>query len=580
MANNYLKYINNSRRYRVAGILYIVTTVVYLFWLNGHLNYQDWWLSLPFFFAQAYTAMLVTLSVINNWKAKYETVRPTLPTNLPCVAIVVPVYEEPIDIIQRTLKSLLHISYDKDLVIIVSKGYNGNFKETAYTQKLIDMVNTVCSDHANISTKSAKHQRKNIHLLFSNQQNNAKAGNLNATLDFLAKEYPWIDHVLTQDADEIAYCDLLKATMGYFNDPKIAYVQTIKQADVNKHDPFGNHDLMWYCRTAASRNADNAMFACGSGVVWKISALRSIGGFATWNLVEDLTTSYNLLAAGWKSSYHYEALSKGIAPEDLPNFIKQRSTWALDNMRLFFWDNPLFKKGLTLRQKLHFIETPLFYLNGYAGIAFVLTVSASLYFRVWPTTSSALTHALFIFPSFITMEIYFLLLADTIPFRRIRQFWVGLAPVFIITSLQALLYGPKKKPTYQVTRKINKVGNYLHMVLPQLVLLVLIVVALLKNILGTPLYSGFDWAALFWGFYLASFYLQIIRVSMWNWIPDISIEAITIGGLPNWFPNFDKLKNIFGSTPLINRSHGFNTPDNTHHVPYTKSTDYHSNSNK
>src|SRR3989344_2317238 len=117
----------------------------------------------------------------------------------------------------------------------------------------------------------------------------------------------------------------MQSLVGYFSeDPRTAYVQTIKQVKVSKGDPFGNHDVMWYGRTAASRDASGAMYACGSGVMWRISAVESMGGFSTWNMVEDLTTSYELLALGWRGKYHYEALSKGLAPEDLPNYFKQR----------------------------------------------------------------------------------------------------------------------------------------------------------------------------------------------------------------------------------------------------------------
>jgi cellulose synthase (UDP-forming) len=276
---------------------------------------------------------------------------------------------------------------------------------------------------------------------------------------------------------------------------------------------------MFYCRTAPSRDADNAMFACGSGVVWRLSAVESVGGFDTWNLVEDLTTSYKLLSSGWQSRYHFEALSRGLAPEDLPNFIKQRGTWAIDTLRLFFWKNPLWQQTLTWRQKLHFLETPLFYLNGITTLLLILSGAAGLLFEAWPTTASAWEHARFGLPTFLTMEFYFLLLSDRVPFHRVRQFWVGLAPVFTVATIKALVYGPYTKPKYVVTRKNNQYDNYLHLVLPQVLLLGLLLAALLKTVIATPLYSGFDWYAVFWCLYFASYFLQIIRVAWWKWQP-------------------------------------------------------------
>jgi cellulose synthase (UDP-forming) len=378
---------------------------------------------------------------------------------------------------------------------------------------------------------------RRLYLRHSEPHEDAKAGNLNQTVTFLKKHASQVDLLLVQDADEVVYPDIVNAIVGYFSDPSVAYVQTIKQSKVSSGDPFGNRDLMWYAKTAASKDAVNSMYACGSGVIWRISAVNSIGGFSTWNIVEDLTTSYNLLAAGFKGHYHYEALSYGLAPEDLANFIKQRATWAVDTMRLFFWDNPIIKKGLTLDQRLQFLETPLFYLNGLSNLLLAFTTSLCLLFSVWPTTEDASTHALYLVPSFIAMELYFMLLAWNIPFRRTRQFWVGLSPVFAIACIKALMYGPNRKPSYVVTQKHNTYQNYISLVLPQIIVLGVIAVGLLKTLISTPLYSEFDWAAVFWGFFQASFLFQIIKVSVWNYIPtfQLSLEFESVNKIKTSF---------------------------------------------
>ena len=66
-----------------------------------------------------------------------------------------------------------------------------------------------------------------------------------------------------------------------------------------------------------------------------------MGGFATWNLVEDLTTSYELLSRGWKGIYFPYRPARGWRPSTLAGVYRQRFQWCLDTMRLFFWDNPL-----------------------------------------------------------------------------------------------------------------------------------------------------------------------------------------------------------------------------------------------
>ncbi|KKR28713.1 MAG: Cellulose synthase (UDP-forming) [Candidatus Woesebacteria bacterium GW2011_GWA1_39_8] len=527
--NRFIAYVNSNQYHKIAGIVFVVATLNYLLWLLGHLNLANKLISIPFFISQLFSFLLVSLSIFNHWKAKYRTNRPAMPLNPPDVAVVVATYKEPVAVLENTIKSILEIDYPGKVVVVVSNDDERPAQRSAIENTLVSLA-----DYRS-RIKGKVGDGKVLHLVHTTPHKNAKAGNLNQALRFLRKYYPEIDLVLTQDADEIVYPEILKALVGYFSEPQVGFVQTIKQSEVTDGDPFGNDDMMWYARTAACRDAAGAMFACGSGVIWRISALESIGGFSTWNLVEDLTTSYQILSHGWESRYHYERLSYGLAPEDLPNFLKQRGTWAIDHMRLFFWDNPLKKKGLTIRQKLHFLEPQLFYLNGVAIVVLSLATSLSLVLEKWPTTVDAITHAKYLIPSFIALEAYYLLLADSIRLTRIRQFWVGLSPTFAVATLKALIYGPNRKPKYIVTRKENEYGNYIRHVLPQLIILSVIFMSLVKIFISTPLYSAFDWAAVFWGFYQASFFFHTIRVAWWKWNPNITI-SVSLPGIKsyNW----------------------------------------------
>lgn len=509
------KLILENRLYRIPGIIFIISSLTYLIWLFLHININL--LGVLFFLSQAFIFLTANLSIINHWNLKYRTKRPKLPENLPPIAVIVPTYKEPISILKKTLKSILEINYKGKVIIVLSNDFNQESQIKTLEKLMVSL-----SKYWNEKLKKGIKGERDLHLIHSIPHNDAKAGNLNQASVFLRQHYPEIDLVLTQDADETANPNILDATIGYFSDPGIAFVQTIKQSKASRSDPFGNKDYMWYLRSAPAREATGSMFACGSGVVWRMSAVESIDGFDTWNLVEDLTTSYNLVANGWKSRYHFEALSEGLAPEDLANFIKQRGTWALDNLRLFFWDNPFFKKGLGFRQKLGFAEPSLFYLNGVFSAILILTTCFSLLFEVWPTNASATTHALYLIPSFLSLEIYFLLLAGDMPQKRIRQFWVGLSPVFITAAFKALIYGPNKKPQYKVTEKHNKYENYIKLVMPQIILISLLAAGVVKTLLSTRIYSQFDWAVFFWGMYQATFYFQIIRVSVWNWTPQFN----------------------------------------------------------
>ena len=84
----------------------------------------------------------------------------------------------------------------------------------------------------------------------------------------------------------------------------------------------------------------------------------------------------NWPSRGWRGIYYPHALSRGLAPATLAGVYRQRFQWCLDTMRLFFWDNPLFKSGLSWPQKAHFLIIMMSYLA--SGLVFPVFYTAPL----------------------------------------------------------------------------------------------------------------------------------------------------------------------------------------------------------
>ncbi len=77
--------------------------------------------------------------------------------------------------------------------------------------------------------------------------------------------------------------------------------------------------------------------------------------------------SHLLRAARWRlgERVSFSRVTTGRAPPTLAEMARQRLRWATDSLRLFFWDNPLLKHGLTFRQRLHYRQTTgVYYLAG------------------------------------------------------------------------------------------------------------------------------------------------------------------------------------------------------------------------
>ena len=88
----------------------------------------------------------------------------------------------------------------------------------------------------------------------------AKAGNLNAALNWILEQRPDVAWIETRDADdELGSNNFLREVVGQLlHDPKLAYVQTIKEAQVSAGDPFNNWEPVFYRGEMLARNAHNA----------------------------------------------------------------------------------------------------------------------------------------------------------------------------------------------------------------------------------------------------------------------------------------------------------------------------------
>jgi cellulose synthase (UDP-forming) len=248
----------------------------------------------------------------------------------------------------------------------------------------------------------------------------------------------------------------------------VGFVQTPKECLVPVGDPFGNRDRIFYDSIQVGRDGDNAAFACGSGVIWNIAALDVVGGFNTWNVVEDMTTSYEIHNAGFSSVYHNELLSVGLAPDDIPGVLKQRGTWAVDTWRMFLFNNPLWKRGkLTLAQRLQYLELGLFYCTS----AFVMPLMFLVPVLSLLTGDFLTVEGAILFPWLLCTMLYHVVHADgSLSYAwRYWQYWIGHGPTYFNAFLAAVR-SRRSKPRYVVTRKTRLGGFHGQLIWPQFLL--------------------------------------------------------------------------------------------------------------
>lgn len=404
------------------------------------------------------TFFIMLVNFLNQVTPKRNKEPPPLPDELPYIAAVIPTYGEPCDILEKTILSLKQLDYPAERlhIFLSDDGHRDEVRRLA--------------------------ERYDI---YYNQgaKKDAKAGNLNSALEYIDKIFPQATLIVTQDADELIDPSFLKKTVGYFNDPRLAFVQTPKEALTPEGDPFGNRDRIFYDILQPGRNGSGAAFSCGSGVIWRITALKSIKGYATWNIVEDLTTSYFLHSAGYRSEYHNEILTIGLSPDDIPGLLKQRGTWAADTWRLFLFDNPLLKPGLSPRQRLQYLELGLFYLSSvfFMPLIMITPILSLATGQFIPIEGSALV------PWIVISFLYYIVLSrGRITFLlRMWQYWIGHWPTYT-KAFWIALRARHKKPSYKVTRKTRENGFYGHLLWPQFLYLFIGLGMIIKAIYWMP----------------------------------------------------------------------------------------------
>lgn len=101
----------------------------------------------------------------------------------------------------------------------------------------------------------------------------AKAGNLNNALMVTYGEF-----LLILDADQIPEPDILEKTLGYFNNRRVALVQTPQYfSNVPADDPLGSQAPLFYGPIQQGKDGWNAAFFCGSNAILRREALMQLG---------------------------------------------------------------------------------------------------------------------------------------------------------------------------------------------------------------------------------------------------------------------------------------------------------------
>jgi cellulose synthase (UDP-forming) len=342
-------------------LLYVCVGVWYLFWRLGSFNEEALSFSLLLYAAELFGFVTALLHLMMTWRLTEHEPQPP-PQDL-TVDVFIPTINEPVDIVRRTVIAAMNMSYPHQTWLL-DDGARPEMQRLAATLGCRYLS-----------------RRTNV---------NAKAGNLNNAL-----AHSGADFVAVFDADHAPAKDFLERTLGFFSDPRVAFVQTPQDffnLDSYQHRKVLSRTIwteqsLFFRVIQQGKDFWNASFFCGSCGVVRRSALDAIGGFATGTVTEDLHTSLRLHKRGYRSIYHGEPLAFGLAPEHAVPYLRQRVRWGQGAMQVWRQERLLTTRGLSLAQRLCYLASAITYFEGWQKVVFYFAPVVVLLTGVMPVAA-------------------------------------------------------------------------------------------------------------------------------------------------------------------------------------------------
>ena len=417
--------------------------------------------------------------------------------NEPFVAILVAARHEPKEVLKNTFITINAINYKNKQVYLLDDS------SLAEYQKEADELA----------------QEFDLKLFRREVRRGAKAGIINDCLKTLDQKY-----VAIFDADQNPMPDFLNPLIPIMeHNDKLAFVQTpqfysnTEENRVSRGSAF--QQAVFYEYICEGKNTDNAMFCCGTNVVFRRDALMDVGGLDESTVTEDFATSVKLHSNGWKSLYYPHVSVFGMGPVDLNGYFKQQFRWATGTISVFkalIWR--FFTKPFSLKpmQWWEYLLSSSYYLVGLAFFCLMICPVIYLLFKIPSFFAKPEIYFLAFIPYItLSMAIFYMVLGTRN--YKIKDLFLGQLlgaltfTVYVRGAVSAIL---GFKTTFGITEKIKgRALPYLKL-WPQLSMLYLSFIALVWGI-NRFVYER-DIAILVNGFWVLYHFLILSSVFYFN----------------------------------------------------------------
>ncbi len=354
----------------------------------------------------------------------------------PDVDIFIATYNEPCELLRKTINGCNHLSYpDKSKVHV-----------------------WVCDDNRRPEMRKLA-EEMNVGYFDRPDNKGAKAGNLNNALSKTSAPY-----VVTLDADMIPRSCFLLKTIPYFVEakkrseslpddkkiklgllqtPQCFYTPDVFQYALYSEKTAPNEQDFFYRTIEVAKSSTNSVIYGGSNTVIAREALDEIGGFFTGSITEDFATGMLIESKGFVSLATPEPLASGMTPHTYKEHIQQRTRWGRGVISTGKQLHLLRRKGLSLSQKLSYLSSVVYWYSPIKNLIYLVSPLMFACFAIPVFKCGWLDLVLYWLPMFIMQDVALRVVSG----NAVSLKWSGIYE----TSVMPTLLLPIIKETFGIT---------------------------------------------------------------------------------------------------------------------------------
>lgn len=265
---------------------------------------------------------------------------------------------EPLELLHKCLPAMVQANYEHDTWLL-DEGDN-------------PLVKKICEQYG---VKHFSRASRNEYNTPNGKYTKTKGGNHNSWYDEFGNNY---DIVAQVDTDFVPEADFLTQTLGYFRDPKVAFVGTpqiygnIKESLIARG--AAEQQYSFYGTVLRGLSGMGTTLLIGANHVIRVAALKDVNHYSA-HITEDLLTGMKLHTNKWKSVYLPYALAVGEGPTTWIAYFNQQMRWAYGCMDILFHHTPKLFKKMDMRRRIYYFFLQQHYFSGIAMAVSILLLA-------------------------------------------------------------------------------------------------------------------------------------------------------------------------------------------------------------